>query len=151
MEQNNFLWRLSNARIEAENQFSQFPGFDRKLAILEGDGLVLNGKTLGASQVFQFSGEETIQCRLKGSVVEDIGVIYKRDSIKCKMTFEKIETSFKWDLGNGVYFLIPIENSILFNQNVLEKGEFVQFEEMESLLIAPFQSQFAHVLLISIE
>ena len=33
-----FAWRLSSARIEDENQFSQFPGYDRILTVLSGEG-----------------------------------------------------------------------------------------------------------------
>ena len=36
-----FEWRLSMARVERGGPFSLFPGVDRSIAILEGDGLTL--------------------------------------------------------------------------------------------------------------
>ncbi|HWV09358.1 MAG TPA: HutD family protein, partial [Pseudomonas sp.] len=36
-----FEWRISSARVTAPGGFSSFPGIDRSLAILNGDGLGL--------------------------------------------------------------------------------------------------------------
>lgn len=37
-----FDWRLSMARVESDGPFSSFPGVDRTLAVLEGEGIVLD-------------------------------------------------------------------------------------------------------------
>jgi len=37
-----FDWRLSMARVEADGPFSSFPGIDRTLAILDGEGIRLS-------------------------------------------------------------------------------------------------------------
>ena len=37
-----FDWRVSMARVEADGLFSVFPGVDRTLSILEGEGMVLD-------------------------------------------------------------------------------------------------------------
>ena len=37
-----FDWRVSMARVEAGGPFSVFPGVDRTLSILEGEGMVLD-------------------------------------------------------------------------------------------------------------
>ncbi|RUU10282.1 HutD family protein, partial [Mesorhizobium sp. M7A.T.Ca.TU.009.01.3.2] len=36
-----FDWRVSMARVELSGPFSQFAGIDRTLAVLEGEGIVL--------------------------------------------------------------------------------------------------------------
>lgn len=38
---NAFDWRVSMARVDRDGPFSMFPGIDRSLAIVEGDGLTL--------------------------------------------------------------------------------------------------------------
>lgn len=58
-------WRLSFADVPARAAFSSFPGIDRHLAVLEGDGLVLER---GAARIavpregtaFAFAGEDAI-------------------------------------------------------------------------------------------
>ena len=37
-----FDWRVSMARVERDGPFSAFPGIDRTLSILEGEGMILN-------------------------------------------------------------------------------------------------------------
>ena len=37
-----FDWRLSMAKVETDGPFSAFPGIDRTLAILEGEGIRLS-------------------------------------------------------------------------------------------------------------
>ena len=39
-----FDWRISMARVESGGPFSTFPGVDRTLSILEGEGIVLESR-----------------------------------------------------------------------------------------------------------
>jgi environmental stress-induced protein Ves len=41
-----FHWRLSSAEITDKNTFSQFAGYNRRLTIISGAGLILNGQKL---------------------------------------------------------------------------------------------------------
>ena len=45
-----FDWRISMARVEAGGPFSRFPGVDRTLSILEGEGMVLESRGAAASR-----------------------------------------------------------------------------------------------------
>src|ERR1700689_272768 len=38
----NFDWRVSLARVASDGPFSEFPGIDRSLAVVKGEGLVLS-------------------------------------------------------------------------------------------------------------
>src|SRR5207253_10264439 len=71
-----FLWRLSSAKIQGASPFSQFPGCDRCLMVLTGQGLLLEGAPLFPEEPLYFSGESLIHCALLGGEVTDLGVIF---------------------------------------------------------------------------
>lgn len=66
------------------------------------------------------------------------------------MAINKIEAEFLWNLDSRTHFLIPLGGAIHLDQNPLGKGEFLKAEGIQELLIAPFQSKFAHVLQVSV-
>ena len=79
-----FDWRLSIADLIESGPFSQFPGMQRILVLLEGPEVLVshseNGKrhTLVVHQPYQFSGEWHTQAVVTG-VGRDFNLIYRRD------------------------------------------------------------------------
>ena len=75
-----FLLRLSVADVHQDGPFSHFPGIDRVLLILNGDGCILNDKTFLSKETppFYFAGEEEIFCRLRTNGFKDFNVMIKR-------------------------------------------------------------------------
>ena len=81
----NFAWRVSVATIARPGPFSAFPGVDRQIMLLEGDGVQLQA---GAGQwqhaltqrwePFAFSGEEPVDCRMLGGVSTDFNLMLRR-------------------------------------------------------------------------
>jgi uncharacterized protein len=80
-----FLWRFSAATVSADGPFSQFPGYDRLLTVVDGKGLRLNERTLKSGEVDRFSGEEKIDCLLIEGTVLDLGLIFRRGKIQAQM------------------------------------------------------------------
>ncbi len=79
-----FVFRLSMARIENDGPFSRFDGYDRHLVLLQGNGCILdsNGKQLAltnSSKPYSFAGERKIDCRLIEGPVTDFNVIIGRN------------------------------------------------------------------------
>jgi environmental stress-induced protein Ves len=76
-----FAWRLSIATIERDAPFSAFPGCDRTLVALTGEGVALefaDGETLVAHPPFgmvAFAGEREAQGRLLGGPTRDLNAI----------------------------------------------------------------------------
>ncbi len=75
-----FEWRVSVATISASGPFSTFPGIERVIMLLQGDGMVLRGTHLHhqLSQLYvpwSFSGDLAIDCRLLGSPSTDFNVM----------------------------------------------------------------------------
>ncbi|MGZ3769571.1 MAG: HutD family protein [Bdellovibrio sp.] len=80
-----FLWRISSAKIDASAPFSEFHHYDRYLAILQGDGLMLNDSKLALDEIIRFKGETPIFAKLIGGSVTDLGIIFHRDFVECSM------------------------------------------------------------------
>lgn len=77
-----FDWRVSMAPVVADGPFSRFPGIDRILTVIEGDGLALaiDGAppvTLGR-EPFAFSGDLPCEARLAAGPIVDLNVMTRR-------------------------------------------------------------------------
>jgi len=79
-----FVWRISIADIDADSDFSIFPGIDRTLVVLSGGGMVLD--IAGRDPVelrpletpLVFAGEERIRARLSAGPTRDFNVMTRR-------------------------------------------------------------------------
>jgi environmental stress-induced protein Ves len=80
-----FDWRVSTARVASDGPFSRFPGIDRTLAVLGGEGLRLSigGKTpvllTSRSEPFAFAGDVDVDAALIGGEIADLNVTTRRD------------------------------------------------------------------------
>ena len=80
-----FGWRVSIACIAASGPFSVFPGIDRSIMLLEGDGVRLftaDGRIDHRLDVphrpFAFSGDAALDCTLLGGASHDFNVMTRR-------------------------------------------------------------------------
>jgi uncharacterized protein len=79
-----FLWRLSMAAVNAPGPFSTFPGVDRTLMLLDGEGLELDHGPHGLQRLegpfrpVSFSGDWTTRGRLLGGPCRDFNVMTAR-------------------------------------------------------------------------
>lgn len=78
-------WRISMAIVARDGPFSSFPGIDRTLTILDGDGLELALGNAGApvmltpdAEPFRFAGDIPAHARLLGGAVTDFNVMTRR-------------------------------------------------------------------------
>jgi environmental stress-induced protein Ves len=80
----NFDWRISMAHVAAGGPFSLFPGVDRTLAVLEGDGIVLDSAGRDSvmldrsSPPHAFPADVAVQSRLIGGAIDDLNVMTRR-------------------------------------------------------------------------
>ncbi|MGI6245398.1 MAG: HutD family protein [Pseudochelatococcus sp.] len=81
---NDFDWRVSMAKVAADGPFSGFPGVDRTLAVLEGEGIELMvaagpAKTLRReSEPYSFPADVPTGARLLGGPITDLNVMSRR-------------------------------------------------------------------------
>jgi environmental stress-induced protein Ves len=76
-----FDWRVSMAEVAADGPFSVFPGVDRVLTVIDGEGLTLEieGRTAAPGQApFAFPGDVPCFARLAAGPVTDLNVMTRR-------------------------------------------------------------------------
>lgn len=87
-----FDWRVSMARVEADGPFSAFPGIERSLAILAGEGLALAldeapaVHLTAASAPWRFAADLPCQAALLGGPVLDLNVMTRSWRYTHRMT-----------------------------------------------------------------
>jgi environmental stress-induced protein Ves len=80
-----FLWRVSIAEVDSAAPFSVFPGIDRQIALLDGDGfsMTLDDKCTHALTQplvpFAFAGEAKVSVALAGGPTRDFNLMVRRN------------------------------------------------------------------------
>lgn len=87
-----FAWRISVATIAQAGPFSAFAGIDRKIMLLDGDGVQLVAGQAGIHhalqhrwQPFAFSGDVALDCILLGGESTDFNVMTRRGQWKAQV------------------------------------------------------------------
>ena len=78
-----FDWRVSLATITQDGPFSAFPGIDRTLALVDGDGVLLDfgdeRVVLSPSEpLIEFAGEDAVHATVTGANTTDFNVMTRR-------------------------------------------------------------------------
>ena len=79
-----FAWRISTAQVAMDGAFSSFPGIDRSLAVLAGNGVCLqraDGQRetlLSGGAIAVFAGEEAIDAQLLDGPITDLNLMTRR-------------------------------------------------------------------------
>jgi hypothetical protein len=79
-----FEWRISMAHVGESGPFSIFPGIDRTLAVIEGDGIVLHQAGRGdvrldtGSAPYAFPADLAVGATLVGGAIDDLNVMTRR-------------------------------------------------------------------------
>ncbi len=91
-----FDWRISMARVDGDGPFSQFPGIDRTLAILDGAGIILDVEGDGPRQLtiesapHFFPADLPTSARLIDGTGFDFNVMSRRDKVANTVEHQKI-------------------------------------------------------------
>lgn len=129
-----FLLRLSRAMVNSSGNFSMFPGIDRQILLLNGNGFNLTSpafqKTIKKPfELFSFRGEDSIQCELLEGPCEDFNIMVKRDwrEIKTILLNHKHDVEFTADYPTLIY---DVSREVLWHLNqsetlLLTSGSFI--------------------------
>lgn len=86
-----FLWRVSMATVAADGPFSHFPGIDRSIAVMQGQGMRLDVDglqvdVLNGCAPYSFAGEANVSSILIDGPTVDLNAMSLRSSWSHKMT-----------------------------------------------------------------
>ncbi|MFC3716977.1 HutD family protein [Luteimonas soli] len=101
-----WAWRLSIAEIERDAPFSAFPGVDRELVLLRGNGLRLRFDD-GESHLLEpphdrlrFAGERPLTGELVDGPTHDFNLMWRRDAVTAELLHRPL-------VGPMVFFAEP--------------------------------------------
>jgi environmental stress-induced protein Ves len=84
-------WRLSIAEIERDSAFSSFPGIDRELVLLSGNGLRLRFDEGEVHELapphsrLRFAGERAVTGELVDGPTHDFNLMWRRDRVQAEL------------------------------------------------------------------
>jgi uncharacterized protein len=105
-EQGDWQLRLSIAEIEQDAAFSAFPGIERELVLLQGEGLRLrfaDGRCetlLPPYQRLRFAGEAEVAGELVDGVTQDFNLMWRRDALQAELLHRPL-------VGSMLFFTEP--------------------------------------------
>ena len=134
----NFVWRLSSAQVGSAGPFSHFFGVDRSLAILSGEGLILQVSDENATRVhleqgtlpYRFPGELAIHAELCDGPVLDLNLMTRRAS--CEHSMQRLtagEHTVETEDGEQMVLYCVAGSATLPADLSLQAGDLVLFEE----------------------
>lgn len=99
-----FAWRVSVADIAADGPFSAFPGIERQIVLLDGEGVHLQAhddsfchKLTHIGQPFRFPGETAVHATLVDGATRDFNVMARRGVCHADVALQ----AGAFDLGTG--------------------------------------------------
>jgi hypothetical protein len=89
-----FDWRISIAEVNEPGPFSAFPGVDRIITVVEGEGmdLVIDGveHALGLHELLRFDGASRSECTRLAGPVRDLNVMTRRDRLSATVAIRDL-------------------------------------------------------------
>jgi environmental stress-induced protein Ves len=150
-EAGGFLWRLSLATVAGDGPFSAFPGVDRTLTVLEGEGIELavagrDPARLRPGAPFAFPGDLPASARLLGGPVTDFNVMTRRDRLSHRV--EARRSGAAATLGHAGTWAVLALDPLALGEAGLGRHDLALFEPGER---ADLPAQTAGFLLVSFE
>jgi len=90
-EEGEWGWRLSIAEIERDSAFSSFPGIDRELVLLSGNGMRLRFEDGEVHELhpphgkLRFAGERVVTGELIDGPTHDFNLMWRRDQVQAEL------------------------------------------------------------------
>jgi environmental stress-induced protein Ves len=111
-----FGWRVSMATVTSDGPFSVFPGIDRTLSILQGDGMELEiaGRApvvlTQASKPLAFPADAATSAWLVSGAIVDLNVMTRRGQWVHQVEKRIVEGQHHLDAEGGVTLLLSLGN-----------------------------------------
>jgi environmental stress-induced protein Ves len=132
-----FEWRISMASVTTDGPFSSFPGIDRTLSVLTGEGIELSvaGQppvTLTQSSApYSFPADQPTTARLINGPITDLNVMTRRGVKSHEVTRRVLERGERIDVPKEGVTLILAKSAVLLKNDQDEK---IELGELDCLL-----------------
>ena len=107
-------WRLSIAEIERDAAFSSFPGIDRELVLLHGNGLRLtfdDGRAVDLMPPhdrLRFAGEDVVTGELVDGTTHDFNLMWRRGRVRTELLHRPLVGPMLFFTEPGVHWVIHL-------------------------------------------
>ena len=107
-------WRLSIAEIERDAAFSSFPGIDRELVLLRGNGLRLrfgDGRTVDLMPPhdrYRFAGEDGVTGELVDGTTHDFNLMWRRGRVRTELLHRPLVGPMLFFTEPGVHWVVHL-------------------------------------------
>lgn len=145
-----FVWRVSIAEIEVDGPFSSFPGVQRDLLMLAGNGIELDINGLPPQrldkrfQQIRFAGEDSVHCRLLAGPTRDFNVMARRDAATAEVHARPINGTMLVFSDPGSTWLIHVFAGQIKSRNGIQE---VLAEHNETLMVEPTEGTRERIIL----
>ncbi|MBX5192746.1 HutD family protein [Rhizobium sp. NZLR3b] len=134
-----FDWRISMATVATDGPFSIFPGIDRTLAILDGNGMTLDieGSTsvllTTASDPLPFPADIPVAATLQDGAITDLNVMTRRDGLVHRLVRIDIDGGKTQSLTSPTCLLLCHRGALSFRHSnetgALSAGDALLIED----------------------
>lgn len=137
-----FGWRISMAHVGQDGPFSSFPGIDRTLSVLTGNGIRLafgDGETVALDRTtkpFFFAADRAVDGLLVDGPIDDLNVMSRRGS--WTHSVERLAGGGRHDVTaeRGVLVLVVRQGNWRINDTALAAGDSAVLEAPASVRLA---------------
>ncbi|ESY65520.1 HutD family protein [Mesorhizobium sp. M0051] len=133
-----FDWRVSMARVESSGPFSQFAGIDRTLAVLEGEGIILEiagyppTSINRATALFSFPADVQSSATLIGGPITDLNVMTRRSRMRHSVERLSISTPAEIRTEAGTTLILCLNGEV-----TVPGAEPVRLGALDTLVAGP--------------
>jgi uncharacterized protein len=111
------LWRLSIADVASDGPFSEFPGIDRWIMLIEGNGmeLTIDGQARRIADPFEpfaFSGDARTDCRLLAGPIRDFNLMMARSYARGGLRISRLVANEALPLAENIAALHVLSGRI---------------------------------------
>jgi uncharacterized protein len=105
-----FDWRVSIADVSEPGPFSSFPGVDRLITVVEGEGmdLVVDGveHVLGLHEPFRFDGASQTSCSRLAGPIRDLNIMTRNDRLTASVAIRDLSQNRPVALADSQVLLL---------------------------------------------
>jgi environmental stress-induced protein Ves len=134
-----FDWRVSMASVASDGPFSVFPGIDRTLSILEGNGMRLLIEERDPvlltqeSEPLAFAADIAVSATLPDGAITDLNVMTRRDTVRHVVERLKIDGGRSEELAQATFMLFCASGNVTVHAGTerieLGAGDALLFED----------------------